>query len=124
MLIAVTAGAGEASEYVPETYEESDSLYIIETETASVTAQFMADEGRGMRFAEKTAEYRCEAVACGRFTQKSAFEAFADRGITRYFAAGLPILEAAAASEQSVLPLMTEFEGKKTCSHHRDNPEE
>ena len=123
MLIAVTAG-GKKSECVPETYEESDSLYIIETETLSVTAQFKATEDHGMLFAEKTAEYRCEAIACGRFTEKSSFEVLADQGITRYYAAGLPILEAAAAAEQSVLPLMTEFEEEKICSHHRDNPEE
>ena len=118
MLIAVAAAGAAAQPIVPESFEESLRLYIVETDEESVTAVYDDPGDHGLLFAERTAAHGCEAVACGRFRTAPAFDVLADACITRYYAAGLPVLEAALVAERSQLPLLTDYEGGKGCGRH------
>ncbi len=121
MLIAVAAGSVSGAETVPESYEESRSLWIIETEDGSVLKCYEAQGDPGLFFAERTVAHACEAIACGRFHTPEAFEYLAGNCITRYYAAGLPVQEAAMASDRGVLPLLTDYEGGNGCGSHQDD---
>lgn len=118
MLIAVAAsGAGEQAQ-VPESYEESTALYIVETDDGSVVASYGEPGEGGLSFAERVLEHDCEAVACGRFLTPAAFERLATSSVSRYYAAGLPVREAAQAADRGLLPLLTDHEGGVGCGRH------
>lgn len=119
MLIAVSAAGPADCPQVPESFEESLRLYIAETEGERLVA-VCEDPGQdGLGFAEKTIEYGCEAIACGRFLTAPAFDRLADACVTRYYAAGLPLWEAAQAAERSLLPLLTAYEGEPGCGSRK-----
>ena len=118
MLIAVAALEKGADTLVPETYEESRRLCIVETDDGSVIAAYDDPGEGGLFFAQKTAAHACEAIASGRFLTAPAFDLLADACITRYYAAGLPVLEAAAAADRGVLPILTDYEGGRGCGSH------
>ena len=121
MLIAVAAAGPAEQPRVPETYEESRRLYITETDGERLVAVYEDPGEDGLLFAEKTIEHDCEAIACGRFLTAPAFERIAGASVTRYYAAGLPLWEAACAADRGRLPLLTDYEGGKGCgSHERD----
>ena len=119
MLIAVAAAGPADRPQVPESFEESLRLYIAETDGERLVA-VCEDPGKdGLRFAERTIEYDCEAIACGRFLTAPAFDRLADACVTRYYAAGLPLWEAAQAADRSLLPLLTAYEGGPGCGNHK-----
>ncbi len=121
MLIAVAAADSAERPAVPETFEESRRLYITETEERRLVAVYDDPGKDGLLFAENTIAHDCEAIACGRFLTAPAFERLAGACVTRYLAAGLPLWEAALASDRGHLPLLTDYEGGKGCgSHERD----
>ena len=118
MLIAVAAVCSAEQPVVPETFEESLWLYITETDGESLVAVYEDPGEGGALFAEKTVEHNCEAISCGRFTTATAFDRLADASVTRYYAAGLPLWEAAVAADRGVLPLLTDYEGGTGCGSH------
>ena len=69
-------------------------------------------------FAGAVAESACEAVVCGHHIGKDCFEPIADACITRYYAAGLCLWEAAGAADRGELPLITDYEGGTGCGNH------
>ena len=121
MLIAVAASGGSSPPVVPERFEESGRLYITETEGERFVAVYDEPGEDGLLFARKTVEHDCEAIACGRFFTAPAFDRLAGACVTRYYAAGLPLWEAALAADRGRLPLLTDYEGGVGCgSHERD----
>lgn len=118
MLIAVAAAGCPEKPVVPETFEESLQLCITETDGEHLVAVYEDPGDGGLLFSEKTIEHNCEAIACGRFTSAPAFERLADASVTRYYAAGLPLWEAAAAADCGLLPLITDYEGGSGCGRH------
>ena len=102
MLIAVAA----AGERVPERFEDSDRLLLIETETGAVTAETLRGDGPALLLAAAAAESGVEADACGMIEEDEVFEALASIGVTRCFAAGFGAVEAACAAEAGTLPLI------------------
>ncbi len=118
MLIAVAATGPADQPRVPESFEESVRLYITETDGESLVAVFEDPGGDGLRFAENTIACNCEAIACGRFLTAAAFDCLADACVTRYYAAGLPLWEAAQAADRGLLPLLTDYEGGSGCGSH------
>ena len=107
MLIAVAAIGSAVENHVPETFEESRLLYIIETDDGSIAALYKNPGENGLLFAENTIVHNCEAISCGRFLTASAFDLLAGACITRYYAAGLPVQEAALAAEKELLACYT-----------------
>lgn len=120
MLIAVAANGREANAVIPETFEESSDLLIIETDVPKIVAFYKSRDAENLFFAKQTALHDCEAIVCGRM-QKPGFEAVASRSITRYYGSGLVPVEAARAAEANMLPFITDFVGGKGCGSHEIN---
>ena len=120
MLIAVASNGREANAVIPETFEESTDLLIVETDTPAVVAFYKSRDKENLFFAKQTALHDCEAIVCGKM-QKPGFEAIAEKSITRYYGAGLVPIEAAQAAEANMLPFITDFEGGKGCGSHEKN---
>lgn len=114
MLIAVAVSAGDLYSVIPETFEESTHLLIIETEKDKAIATYVPRDAEGLFFARQTVLHDCEAIVCGRM-QQPGFEYVASNSITRYYGTGLPALEAAHAAEENLLPFITEYEGGPGC---------
>lgn len=124
MLIAVAANGRDAGALIPERFEESRNLLIVETEGDAIEAVYDARDAEGLFFAEQTLYHDCEAIVCGRL-EKPGFEALASNSVTRYYGAGLPAVEAARAARDNLLPLTTDHVGGSGCgSHERDRCQE
>ena len=114
MLIAAMSDAPALTGTVPERFETSPALLLIETDGARLVS---ADAGLPpAEYAVRIAESGCEAVVCGRHIGQACFDPIADVGVTRYDGAGLNVLDAAIAAERGVLPLIPEYEGGPGCA--------
>ena len=121
MLIAVATNGSNPGAVVPETFEESTNLLIVETDTDSVLTVYNSHSDDGnLYFAKKTILHDCEAIVCGKM-QMAGFEELASNSVTRYYGSGLPAVEAAKAAEQNILPLITDYEGGTGCGSHEVN---
>ena len=120
MLIAVAANGREANAVIPETFEESTDLLIVETDRPAVVAFYKSRDKENLFFAKQTALHDCEAIVCGKM-QKPGFEAIAEKSITRYYGTGLMPVEAAQAAEANMLPFITDHEGGHGCGSHEIN---
>jgi predicted Fe-Mo cluster-binding NifX family protein len=114
MLIAVMSDKPDLSGHVPERFEESPCLLLIETEGGALTQAFSGETPAV--FAQKIAEIGCEAVVCGSRIGKECFDPIADACVTRYDGAGLDILAAAYGGDRGTLPLIPEYEGGPGCA--------
>lgn len=114
MLIAVAANGANSNATVPENYEESSHLLIVETDKNAIITVYTRKDEEGLYFANKTIQHDCEAIACGQM-QKEGFEKIAAASVTRYYASGLPVLEAARGALDNVLPLIVDYEGGTGC---------
>ncbi len=114
MLIAVMSDKPTLSGTVPERFETSPALLLIETDGAWLV-EAIADKS-AEDFAARIAACGCEAVVCGRHIGKACFDPIADAGVTRYEGSGLNVLEAARAADRGTLPLIPEYEGGPGCS--------
>ena len=80
MRIAVATGP----ETVPAAMEESTRLLVLETDDGSILDERPGPDPLG--FAALALQYDCEAVACGKITDPTAFERPTENGVTRYHA--------------------------------------
>lgn len=88
MKIAVAANGNTLEDMIPDTFEESAFLLIVETDDGTYEA-FKNPEGRGgagMAMTREILKQDCEAVICG-VIEKEAFEELAAAQITRYMGA-------------------------------------
>ncbi len=113
MLIAVMSDAPALTGVVPERFENSLALLLIETEGGRLVS---AETGNPAEtYAARIAACGCEAVVCGRHIGQNCFDPIADAGVTRYEGGGLNVLDAAIAAERGTLPLIPEYEGGPGC---------
>ncbi len=85
MKIAVATKGSTLEDRVPDAFEESLFLLIVETDDGSFEA-FKNPEGRrgaGMAMAKEVLRHDCEAVICGTI-EKEAFELLSTAQVTRY----------------------------------------
>ena len=101
MIIAVAAGADGTG----ACWEESARLCIVETEGGEILRELAGPDPLG--FAEAALESGAEATVSGEIRDAAAFEMLAAAGVTRYFAAGLSVMEAARAAEAGTLRIQT-----------------
>ena len=114
MRIAVAANGMDLTALIPERYEQSTGLVIVETDDYSVVAAFEKQDEEGVFFAEKALEYDCEAIVCG-IMQKEGHEIVANGGITRYNGYGFNVKDGARGALLNALPYITDFEGGTGC---------
>jgi predicted Fe-Mo cluster-binding NifX family protein len=119
MRIAVMANRPELEATVPEVYEESPAMLIIETDDESVVCVMQKPDDLG-EYAVAMEQYDCEAVVCSSHIGQEAFEPLVAACITRYDGAGLSVMEAAQRALDSRLELVREYEGGPGCTSGGD----
>lgn len=119
MYIAATATKNTMEAFIPERFENSPYLLIIETDDGTIKEIFEAKDSKGLHFANMIKQFDCEAVACG-IMQKEAFEIVALAGITRCLGTGCSVKEAVYAAMNNMLPYITDFEGGTGCGSHEE----
>ncbi len=113
MLIAVMSDTPSLSGIVPDRFETSPALLLIETEGALLVEAASGQQAEA--YAARIAGCGCEAVVCSRHIGQSCFDPIADAGVTRYEGSGLNVLDAAVKAERGTLPLIPDYEGGRGC---------
>ena len=114
MKIAVMSSSPNLKGTVPECFESSPAMLIIETDDGSICEILESKEP--MDYVDKIMETWCEAVVCGVHISQRCFEPIADESITRYDGAGENVLVAAKKADRGLLPIIPEYEGGPGCS--------
>ena len=114
MRIAVAANGKDLRAMIPERFEESEALIIVETDDFSVVDIFDKRDDNGVFFADKTVEYDCEAIVCG-IMQMEGHEIVAEGCVTRYNGSGHTVEEGAKGALHNTLPYITDYEGGTGC---------
>ena len=117
MLIAAAVASNGLSAFIPELFEDSQQLWIIETDEDKVLAVYDRRNDDGSFFAKQCYLHDCEAIVCGEL-QQAVFEQIASKSISRYLGSGLEPFEAAKAAELNYLPLITDHIGGHGCGSH------
>ena len=114
MRIAVLSDQKHLEGHVPDTFETSPYVLVVETDDKSlrITKKCTTPEA----LVKAVIDSRCEAVVCGEHIGQACFDPIADEGITRCNGTGLSILTAADAAERNALPFIREYEGGPGCS--------
>jgi len=87
MKIAISANGNTLNDIVPEEFEKSPYLLIVETDDMSYEVFPNPDpDGLGLEMAEKIVEEDCEALISGTI-EKPAFEVLVAAHVTRYYGA-------------------------------------
>jgi predicted Fe-Mo cluster-binding NifX family protein len=113
MRIAVAASSPAVDAVVPDTYECSPALLVIETDDMSLVGAVV---GPNMEeYYNTIMDYDCEAVVTSSRIGQEAFEPLAKACITRFDGKGLPVLEAAAGALHNRLALVSDYDGGNGC---------
>ncbi|MBQ2960008.1 MAG: hypothetical protein IJE09_02135 [Oscillospiraceae bacterium] len=105
MLIAAAAKGAGLDALIPEKYEDSSHLLIVETDTMEIISCHEKKDELGADFVKPMADSWCEAIVCGKIPRE-IFTLIADNGISRYNGAGLSAAEGLKGAEDNSLPMM------------------
>ena len=114
MRIAVLSDQKHLQGHVPDTFETSPFVLLVETDDSSLRTAKKCTTPDAL--VKAVIDSRCEAVVCGEHIGKDCFDPIADEGITRYIGTGLSVLTAADAAVRNALPIIREYEGGPGCS--------
>ncbi len=114
MLIAVMSDRPDLSGHVPDCFETSPALLLIETDGDRLIQAFSGAAPE--EYAARIVESGCEAVVCSSHIGQACFDPIADACVTRYDGEGLDVLSAARGAEDGTLPLIPEYEGGPGCA--------
>ena len=114
MKIAVLSDKNHLQGRVPDTFETSPYVLVVETNDSTLRSTKKCSTPEAL--VKAVLASRCEAVVCGLHIGKECFDPIADEGITRYEGARLDILTAAQLAERNQLPLIREYEGGPGCA--------
>ena len=113
MKIAVMSDRPDLQGQVPDSFEKSQALLMIETADGSLQEAVSGQTPEA--FAERIAASGCEAVVCGPHIGKACFDPIAEACITRTDGAGLEVCTAALRADRGTLPIIPEYEGGPGC---------
>lgn len=105
MLIAAAAKGPGLDAPIPEKYEDSSHLLIVETDTMEIVELHEKQDESGACFVSPLADSWCEAIVCGKIPRE-IFTKIADLGVSRYRGAGLSAEEGLKGAEDNSLPMM------------------
>ena len=114
MRIAVLSDQKHLEGHVPDTFETSPFVLVVETDDKSLRIAKKCTSPEAL--VKAVIDSRCEAVVCGAHIGKDCFDPIADEGITRYIGTGLSILTAADAAVRNALPFIRDYEGGPGCT--------
>lgn len=105
MLIAAAVQGKGLDAIIPEKYEDSTHLIIVETDTMEILSCTEKQDALGECFVKPMAECWCEAIVCGKIPRE-IFTQIADNGISRYNGALLSAQAGLRGAEDNSLPMM------------------
>ena len=105
MLIAAAAQGSTLDSLIPEKYELSSHLLIIETDTMEIIEVCEKQDDMAESFLAPLEKHWAEAIVCGKIPQ-GIFAKIADMGISRYNGAKLTVSAGIKGAEENLLPLM------------------
>ena len=105
MLIAAAALGESLDAMIPEKYEDSSHLLMVETDTMEILHCCEKTDESGACFLEPIEKLWCEAIVCGKIPQE-IFKKIADLGVSHYRGPGLSAAEGIRGAEDNSLPLM------------------
>lgn len=114
MLIAVMSTLPSGEGVVPDTFETSPALLMVETDDGSIRSVVMSSKPKD--YVDRIVKLWPEAIVCGPHIGKDSFEPIADASITRYDGTGLNVLQAAMKADRGLLPIIPDYEGGTGCS--------
>lgn len=114
MLIAVMSDRADLTGHVPDRFEESPALLLIETDGGRLVHAWSGESPAD--YVKRIIASFCEAVVCGCHIGKECFDPIADESITRYDGTGLEVLAAAYGADRGTLPIIPEYEGGPGCA--------
>ncbi len=114
MKIAAAVTENRPDAVITEVFEDAAGLLIIETDTMTADAYVEEDLVGALD------QWQCEAILCGEMYDSGLFEAIAGLCVTRYYAGGLPAMEAAQKMMDYELPYITDYVGGHGCDSHDD----
>lgn len=122
MRIAVTSDKNDLTGIVPEKFESSKFLFIIDMDkmTAIDIVPSNDKDSDYNEFALRIVQQDCEAVICGSI-DKVAFELIAGYGVTRYNGAGYSVKEALSLMNKDKLAYITDFVGGTGCNEEHSS---
>ena len=112
MKIAVALLENDINTLIPEKFEDSKGILVVETDTMEPLAYLTED------WPSEMDKRGCEAVICGQMYDPILFEAIALRCISRYNGGGLTGAEAIQAMLDYKLDLITDYVGGSGCASH------
>ena len=117
--VAVAAFGPALDQLVPERFEDTVCLLIVDAETDAIldVVEGTGEEplAQSLFFSQKVADFDCEAILCGELEQQ-AFAVLAEENcITRYLASGLGVQESIHLMNAYALPLITDYVGGSGC---------
>ncbi len=114
MLIAAAVNENSLDALIPGTLDGAKGVLIFDAESPDDPApRFVTGD-----IAREMADVWCEAVLCGFIYSPELFEAIADAGITRYFAADMTVREAVEAMNAYRLGMIRDYVGGTGCHDH------
>lgn len=127
MIIAVMSSQPTLNGTVPDTFEASPALVLIETDSDGLLWGGIINGTEDA--VARILQSECEAVVCGRHIGEQAFTPIADACITRYDGTGMNVLQAAKRADVGTLALIPDFEGGHGCGSgtgecHHDHEED
>lgn len=112
MLIAAAVNENSMDALIPGTLDGAAGVLIFDADLKNdPNARFVTEN-----IAQEMADAWCEALLCGFICDAALFEAIADAGITRYFAADLTVREAVEEMNAYRLGMIRDYVGG-TGSH-------
>ena len=117
--VAVSASGTSVDSIVPARFEDTACLLIIDADTGAVLHTVDGGNGESSRgslfFAQKVADFDCEALLCGELEQAPFNVIAVENCITRYMAAGLAVLDGIHLMNNYSLEMITDFTGGTGC---------
>ena len=113
MRIAVLSDRKHLGGRVPDTFETSPFVLLVETD--DMTLRWAKKCASPEALVRAVLDANCEAVVCGEHITKACFEPIADACVTRYRGTGCGILDAAKGALDNTLPLIRDYEGGTGC---------
>ncbi|XCH79139.1 MAG: NifB/NifX family molybdenum-iron cluster-binding protein [Candidatus Dehalobacter alkaniphilus] len=122
MKIAVATNGNSLEDRVPEMFEESAYLLVVETDDLSYEVYENPEHkgGSGLAMTNKIIEQDCEALISGSI-EEPAFEALVKNQITRYLGANYSAKDAIKLMGLYQLELIREYNGKEWDPHAHDH---
>jgi len=128
--VAVSASGASLDCSVPARFEDTACLLIIDADTDAllhtVAGGSVEPSRRSLFFAQKVAEFDCEALLCGELEQGPFTVIAVENCVTRYMAAGLTVLDGIHLMNSYSLDMIPDFVGGTGCptSDHSNHSHE